>query len=52
MYDPPLTTVAQPRYDLGRVAMEIMLERIKNNEAESRRVFLEHNLIIRESTVG
>lgn len=52
MYDPPLTTVAQPRYDLGRVTMEIMLERIRNNEAESKRVFLEHSLIIRESTVG
>jgi len=52
MYDPPLTTVAQPRYDLGRVTMEIMLERIKNNKVTSKRVFLEHKLIIRESTVG
>ena len=39
MYDPPLTTVAQPRYDLGRVTMEIMLERIRNNEAESKESF-------------
>lgn len=52
MYDPALTTISQPRYDLGRVTMEIMLERIKNNYYKNSRVFLEHNLVIRESTVG
>ena len=52
MYDPALTTISQPRYDLGRVTMEIMLERIRDNHAQNKRIFLEHNLVIRESTVG
>lgn len=51
MYDPPLTTVSQPKYDLGCEAMDLLLKLIKGELKEPRDVFLEHNLIIRESTV-
>lgn len=52
MYDPALTTISQPRYDLGRVTMEILMERIRNNNIDHKRIFLEHNLVVRESTIG
>ena len=28
--DPPLTTVSQPKYDMGRLAVEMLAELIKN----------------------
>lgn len=51
MIDPMLTTIAQPMNDLGGVAMEILLRQIKGENREPENVVLEHELIIRESTV-
>lgn len=51
MYEPSITTIAQPRYDIGKITMEIMLERIKGNVNSSHIVKLEHELIVRESTL-
>lgn len=51
MYDPSITTIAQPRYDIGKKTMEIMLQRIKGSENNNYIVKLEHDLIIRESTL-
>jgi len=51
MCDPALTTVSQPKYDLGCVAMELMLRQIKEEIKEPQDVFLEHELIMRESTI-
>ncbi|MFW6377715.1 MAG: LacI family DNA-binding transcriptional regulator [bacterium] len=51
MYDPPLTTVAQPRYDLGKISMEILLDLINNKNIVNKEIYLEHELIIRESTI-
>ncbi|MEJ6950438.1 LacI family DNA-binding transcriptional regulator [Natronospora cellulosivora (SeqCode)] len=50
MYDPQLTTIAQPRYDLGRISMEILLDIINNEDVSSKEVYLEHELVIRKST--
>ncbi|MFV9568200.1 LacI family DNA-binding transcriptional regulator [Thermoanaerobacter mathranii] len=51
MYDPMLTTISQPKYDLGCVAMELLIKHISGKLEEPQRIFLEHELIIRESTV-
>lgn len=48
--NPPLTAVAQPTLELGAVAAELLLERIKNSERPYRHVILDTHLIIRESS--
>lgn len=46
---PPLTTIHQPKADLGKLAVETLLERIKNPERDYRTLMLEPRLILRES---
>ena len=47
---PPLTTVAQPKYEMGQLALQLLLERIENKELPPRLPTLECSLIIRAST--
>ncbi len=46
--DPPLTTVAQPMYELGSTAMKILL-RLINKEKVEKKVVLKTKLIVRKS---
>jgi LacI family transcriptional regulator len=46
---PPLSTVAQPIADLGRGAVQILLERIEHPEGDPRHVLLPTQLILRRS---
>jgi LacI family transcriptional regulator len=46
---PPLTTVAQPTYELGRVAAELLTRRVAGRDDPPQRVVLEPTLKIRES---
>jgi LacI family transcriptional regulator len=48
--NPPLTTVAQPIQEAGRMAVSIMLERIQKPGQNFHRVTLPTRLIIRNST--
>jgi len=48
--NPPITTVMQPKYEIGELATQILLERMKNPEANPRQRVLETRLIIRKST--
>lgn len=48
---PSLTTIAQPTYDMGCMAMEQLIKEMKNEEQRKKEIILEHELIIRESTV-
>ena len=49
--DPPLTTLAQPTYEMGVRAAKLLLDRIEAGPgAENRKVLLEPWLIAREST--
>ncbi|NOX89192.1 MAG: LacI family transcriptional regulator [Calditrichaeota bacterium] len=49
--DPPMTTVDEKPYDLGKSAMELMLDQLRNDTANTvRTVKLETELIIRQST--
>jgi LacI family transcriptional regulator/LacI family repressor for deo operon, udp, cdd, tsx, nupC, and nupG len=47
--NPPLTAVAQPTYELGRMAADLLLQRIKDPTREVVEVKLGSRLIIRES---
>ncbi|WP_413285672.1 DNA-binding transcriptional regulator CytR [Vibrio sp. MA40-2] len=47
--DPPLTTVSQPRYEIGRQAMLMMLELLKGRDVRAGSRLLETQLVIRNS---
>jgi len=47
--DPPLTTVAQPTYELGRRAADLLLKRIADKDREPVEMILEPILIVRKS---
>ena len=48
--DPPLTTVSQPRMQLGYTAGEILCDQITAPQAQPQQIFLQTELIIRESS--
>lgn len=48
--DPFLTVVRQPSYEIGKTAMTLLLERIRNYEGPPRKKILPTDLIIRRST--
>ena len=48
--DPPLTTVAQPRFDIGRAAMLLLLNQLSGQFVDSGSRLLDCELIIRGST--
>lgn len=51
-YDPPLTTVHQPRREIGETAMHMMLERLANDNVYRRDCVLPHELVVRASTAA
>ncbi|MFD1737814.1 LacI family DNA-binding transcriptional regulator [Bacillus salitolerans] len=50
MTNPTLTTIAQPMYRMGAIAAKMLIDRIKGEQVDS--VILDHELVIRESTLG
>ncbi len=46
----PLTSVAQNKIQMGKLASEILIKRIENPENKKKQIFLKTNLILREST--
>ncbi|HEO1691886.1 TPA: substrate-binding domain-containing protein [Citrobacter freundii] len=48
--DPPLTTVAQPRFDIGREAMLLLLDQLQGQNVSSGSRLLDCELIIRGTT--
>jgi len=48
--DPPLTTVAQPRFEIGREAMLLLLDQLHGQVVSSGSRLLECELIVRGST--
>ena len=50
LLDPPLTTVTQPIYEMGRQGMENILLRIQNPELDTSEILFETHLTIRQST--
>ncbi len=49
LVDPPLTVVAQPVAEVGRVAAELLLERLTGDTKPPRRVRLRTSLVVRHS---
>jgi len=54
LLDPPLTTVRQPTYNIGKEAMNVLHQLINQKERiyKLNKVVLKTELIIRESTIG
>lgn len=52
LIDPPLTTVAQPKYEIGQLAAKLLLEQIENNQSQigPKVEILKTQLIVRKST--
>jgi LacI family transcriptional regulator len=49
-FQPPLTTIHIPHYEIGAAAAELMLERLQDGGSEPRQVRLEPSLAVRGST--
>jgi LacI family transcriptional regulator len=49
-FQPPLTTIHIPHYEIGKAAGELMLERLQDAESPPREVRLEPSLVVRGST--
>lgn len=52
LVEPGLTVIAQPTYDIGRQAAELLLQRIADPDTPVRRVVLRGELIVRGSTAA
>jgi LacI family transcriptional regulator len=48
--NPPLTTIAQPKTEIGTLAASLLTERIGNKKRPYRKTLLSTRLIVREST--
>ena len=48
--NPPLTTVVQPKYDIGVLTARVLVDRINNAELPFRRELLSTSLKVRQST--
>lgn len=51
-FDPPLTTVHLPQYEIGSRAAELLLEQLRDPAAEPIQVLLEPSLAVRGSTAA
>lgn len=50
MVEPSLTTIDQPSYQIGYQSCELLVEKIENPLSSTKRILLETELIIRDST--
>ena len=51
MYDPPLSTVSQPKYELGKTAVELLMRQLDKQNKEPEDIILPYKLVIRGSTI-
>jgi LacI family repressor for deo operon, udp, cdd, tsx, nupC, and nupG len=50
--DPPLTTVRQPRQDIGAAGAEMLIAMLEGRRAMAREIVLPHELVVRSSTAA
>lgn len=50
VYHPTITTISQPRFEMGEKAAALLLRKIKDIQVPNTFILLPHELIIREST--
>ena len=48
--NPPLTTIAQPVFEMGQVAFRTLLQRIEQPDAPAQKIKLPVELVVRESS--
>jgi DNA-binding LacI/PurR family transcriptional regulator len=48
--NPPLTTIAQPKYEMNVLAVTMLLERMRHPEMPAQRRVLDTSLVTRRST--
>lgn len=51
MCEPSITTVNQPKQQLGYMACELLIERFSNPDVKPKQILLDTELVIRESTM-
>jgi LacI family transcriptional regulator len=51
-FNPPLTTIHIPHYEIGKAAAQLMLERLQDGDSEPREIRLETSLVVRDSTAA
>ncbi len=49
-YRPQLTTVSYPIYDMGAMAVRMLIKAINNSDNEVQKLVVDHSLVIRDST--
>jgi DNA-binding LacI/PurR family transcriptional regulator len=47
--NPPLTTIRQPRYEMGQKSMEVLVGVLRGDEENGRKICLAPELVIRKS---
>lgn len=52
IFEPALTTISQPKFEMGNVAMELLLKILDGQEVKRKQFVLADELIIRESCGG
>jgi DNA-binding LacI/PurR family transcriptional regulator len=52
LVDPPLTTISQPTYEMGKRAMEAILERVSDPRSAGKIIYFDTQLIVRSSTAA
>ncbi|MBN2795356.1 MAG: LacI family DNA-binding transcriptional regulator [Clostridia bacterium] len=50
LYRPQLTTIKQPIYDIGAIAIRLLIKQINGDEKDKKHFYLPHELILRDST--
>jgi LacI family transcriptional regulator len=50
-FNPPLTTIRIPHYEIGASAADLLLERLQDAEAPARHIVLAPELVVRSSTL-
>lgn len=48
---PSLTTISQPNYDMGCIAMNLLIKEMKDGVKNQQEIIVEHELVVRESTL-
>ena len=51
-FQPPLTTIHIPHYEIGKAAAQLMLERLQDGDSPPRAIQLEPHLVVRDSTAA
>lgn len=49
IFEPALTTIAQPSFEIGKKAMELLIKIINKDELEKNQYILEDKLVVRDS---